>query len=327
VPEKGDTQIVTTPIKSDSGFSEPEKVIEEFKQKLDQVLQLEKEKLCEVIDREAKFVITKAYQEAANINSKAQEQSRQILSLAEERAVKESEQMLADAHKTAADRVEKETVELMARAVIEVQQQKEMLLAKAVAEARSAGESEAKLYLQKASQEAENLVKSANEKVRSQINESSRLMLEIQQKMNQMGGLIGIDINQNVKEPEVKGESIQAANPDSTTVKGPTADQVKSKPAAYDNEAEKYQGKFRIDLVPPVSQESLKYLEQYLSNTAGIKVINRGQAEDHSAWIEIDLARPLSILDILRKVPIVKDVVGCKSYIIVSFNSSVAGLN
>jgi hypothetical protein len=77
----------------------------------------------------------------------------------------------------------------------------------------------------------------------------------------------------------------------------------------------------KIDIAPPVDGEQLSNLEQNLQKTPNVRVIVKGDAEDGSAWIEIELSKPTSLLGILRKLPGVKDVVGAKSYIIVAMKS------
>ncbi len=82
-----------------------------------------------------------------------------------------------------------------------------------------------------------------------------------------------------------------------------------------------YQGRLKIDIAPPVDADQLNNLDQNLQKTPNVRVIVKGDAEDGSAWIEIELSKPTSLLDILRKLPGIKDVVGAKSYIIVAMKS------
>ena len=88
-----------------------------------------------------------------------------------------------------------------------------------------------------------------------------------------------------------------------------------------DEENQIYQGRLKIDIAPPVDSEQLANLEQSLMKTPNLRVIVKGGAEDGSAWIEIEIAKPMQLLDVLWKIPGVKDVVGAKSYIIVSLKS------
>ncbi len=88
-----------------------------------------------------------------------------------------------------------------------------------------------------------------------------------------------------------------------------------------DEENQTYQGRLKIDIAPPVDSEQLANLEQNLLKTPNLRVIVKGGAEDGSAWIEIEISKPLPLLDIFRKLPGVKDVVGAKSYIIVAMKS------
>ena len=89
----------------------------------------------------------------------------------------------------------------------------------------------------------------------------------------------------------------------------------------YDEEKHTYEGRVKIDIAPPIDIEQIGILGEYLAKTPNLKVLQKGEAEDGSAWIEIDLLTSTPLLDLLRKIPDVKDVVGCKSYIIVALKS------
>jgi hypothetical protein len=77
----------------------------------------------------------------------------------------------------------------------------------------------------------------------------------------------------------------------------------------------------KIDIAPPADAEQVNTLVDYLQKFAELKIVSKGGAEDGSAWIELEIAKPTRLLDVLRQTPSVKDVVGAKSYIIVALKS------
>jgi hypothetical protein len=92
-----------------------------------------------------------------------------------------------------------------------------------------------------------------------------------------------------------------------------------------DDENKVYQGRLKIDIAPPVDSEQIATLERHLAENNDIRIAVKGGSADGSAWIELDAVKPLPLVDILSKIPIVKDVVGAKSYIIVALKAKQAG--
>ena len=80
-----------------------------------------------------------------------------------------------------------------------------------------------------------------------------------------------------------------------------------------------------FDIAPPADSGQIAQLEQSLTKAANLRVVAKGGAEDGSAWVEIDLAKSIALLDILKRIPNVKDVVGAKSYIIVAMKAKQTG--
>jgi F0F1-type ATP synthase membrane subunit b/b' len=308
-------------------------------------LQTAKEEAANIISESKNRATLTAHQIREDAEKETQELTREVKELKEKAAEElaeakkksalQLEQLMANARKTYAEKAEKEANEIVSQAKARAQKEREYILANALTEAKAAAEAETARLIQKAKEDAEVIVMSAKDKVRSQIDESSRLMLEIQQRMQQVIGVAGYDnnkidlskINVDIKDnkvadpvPAVNASKQNASrNADSAKI----VDTSKSKPELvnYDEERQTYQGKLRIDVAPPVDGEQLTLLEEYLSKTSGLHVIIKGGAEDGSAWVEIEAKNPSPLLDILRNMPNVKDVVGCKSYIIVALKS------
>lgn len=304
--------MVTAEGKIDLEFRETENMIEEFKQKLIQSLRFEKEKMHDIFlqtaREEANNIINDAKKEAQDITREIKDLRQKTateLAEAQNKTAEAIEQILANARKAATEKAEKEAFEITAEAKIRVQREREHLLAEALAEAKTAAETESTRILEKARREAEDIVNATKNKVRVQIEESGRLMLEIQQKIQQVIQVAGIDVKVTKALT-----SVELMN-----------NKRELNCASSDDESQTYQGELRIDIAPPVDKEQLGILEQYLSKTSGLRVISLGQSEDGSAWIKINSENPMQLLGILRKMPNVKDVVGCKSYVIVALKS------
>jgi vacuolar-type H+-ATPase subunit H len=285
----------------------------------------------------------RAAKELENTQKKAEETARKIL---------------MEVRGTALEKAEKEGAEIIAQAKFTAQKERELLLATTLEDGKRSAEIEASHIIIQARQEAEIIVNTAKEKVKAQLEDSSRLMMEIQQKMHQVIGTAGLDIE--TPKHSVERETQQFATPPSSPIRKeekpareprletrpesrpepehrPEPKPVYSVPreqthrvvnemktassSLADNENPTYQGRLKIDIAPPVDNDQLNNLEQNLQKNPNIQVLVKGGAEDGSAWIEIELSKPMTLLDILRKLPGVKDVVGAKSYIIVALKS------
>jgi len=230
------------------------------------------------------------------------------------------------------------------------------MLETAVNEARADGQQEKDKIISSAREEAQKLVTSAKERVRVQIDESSKLMMEIHQKMQQMIGTAGLEMNAahndrpNVVIKPHKAEADILEKLDFSPIKKeidfeaelnfPTEIKTEIKPDIpaepktstvnkvnnifVDEENHNYHGQFKIDIAPPVENGQLSQLVNDLGKTEHLQVINKGELEDGSAWIEISISKPIPLMDILKNLPEVKDVVGCKSYIILALKAATA---
>jgi len=248
-------------------------------------------------------------------------------------------QAVAAVRKDALAKAEKEAAEVIAQAKVRAQKEREYFLANAMTEAKQAASEESDRILQKAHQEAAEIVAAAKEKVRIQIEDSSRLMQEIQLKMQQVIGSASLEIKpavqstaQAIKPPAnskpISRETRRIPEP----VPPPVVDASKDKPSSVeaenenstmlvDEENQTYEGRLKIDIAPPTDRDQVISLEKEILKTSTIKVIDKGTAEDGSAWIELEVAKPTRLIDVLKDIPSVKDVVGAKSYIIVAMKA------
>jgi F0F1-type ATP synthase membrane subunit b/b' len=308
-------------------------------------LQTAKEESANIITDARNRATLTAHQIVEDAEKEAQEITREVKELkekaaeelteAKKKSTAQLEQLMASTRKTYVEKAEKEAAEIVSQAKIRAQKEREFILSNAVTESKTAAEAETAKIIQKAREEAEVIVSSAKDKVRSQIDESSRLMLEIQQRMQQVIGGSGFEnnkiesgkFNADSKDKKTAEPAPAVISPKQNSSKNQdinrNAENNKSKPelVVYDEEKQTYQGKLRIDVAPPVDGEQLSLLEEHLSKTTGLHVIIKGGAEDGSAWVEIEARNPSPLLDILREMPNVKDVVGCKSYIIVALKT------
>jgi vacuolar-type H+-ATPase subunit H len=302
----------------------------------------------------------KAGDEAALIITAAKEKARQV-------AENESEFILNQAKAAA----EKEALDIFNQSKTQGEKERERIIAEARIEAKRNGEVERSQILLKAKQEAEEIISSAKTRVSVQLEESSRLMLEIQQKMQQVIGAAGIDFSRPAPKAEAAAHSyappLNSAKPvadmnedtkdkndvetknepfnlrqtysEDTQPETKTTDSIApiqsetkeaTKVTATPHKAEftssgensrTYQGKLKIDIAPPVDTNQLNILEATLLKTPNLRITGKGIMEDGSAWIAIDASKPLPLVEILKKIPSVKDVVGAKSYIIIALRA------
>jgi vacuolar-type H+-ATPase subunit H len=271
---------------------------------------------------------------ASNMKQKA------VLELTEsnKKAEESAQKIVENALRNAKEKAEKESLDIIEQAKVKAQHERDLALASSSSEAKQAADSEYNRILKKAKEEAEIILNTARERVRAQLDESSKLMNEIQQKMHQIIDATGLDIP-NLSKPcqnsiQNYSQSIDAKPDDVTSIPkiipattfnkcNPVQDNAQNRINSlfYDEEKRTYEGKLKIDIAPPVDREQLDDLSNSLRQNSNLIVNQKGETEDGSAWIEIEIKSPLPLLDLLRKVPEVKDVVGCKSYIIVAFKS------
>jgi F0F1-type ATP synthase membrane subunit b/b' len=280
-------------------------------------------------------LLDNAKKEAEEITRSATEMRQKMASeLAEfqNKSTEAAEQIIANAKKTASEVAEREVAQIVSQARTRAEKEREFILASAMDDGRKAVEVETAKILQKARQEAEEIVNNAKDQVRTQLDESSRLMLEIQQKMHQVIGSAKIPPDSRKHEMDMTPVSPAPVNREDILISKGASIQQKESPVlnitqnkinavVYDEVNRTYRGKLKIDIAPPVDSEQIGYLEQHLLKNDNIRVSAKGGAEDGSAWIEVDIPKPLQLVSILQKTPLVKDVVGCKSYIIVALKS------
>ncbi|HSW57936.1 MAG TPA: hypothetical protein VLH15_06010 [Dehalococcoidales bacterium] len=282
---------------------------------------------------------------AGQLLRKAQEelnQTQSIVSQAVARAV-------AECRQNALKQAETEAAEYIRKAKVEAQKDLDNLISSAIAEATLQSQSEKEQILAQAGKEADSILEQARAEVRQKIEDSSALLLEYCKKIEQV---FASQIN---KEPktipvEIKPASVEAKLPVIETKsvqtvgietaksgevnkeyienkEKPPAPVVQSNSVAGDAQnkinnlfgqegGQNYNGKLKIDIAPPADSEQINELESHLVKSANLRVLARGGAADGSAWLELDISQPLPLLNVLRKIPCVKEVVGARSYII-----------
>jgi|GEM_PF-1581690 len=276
---------------------------------------------------------------------------------AQKKAGEEAALIINAAREKARQVAENEANSILSRARTEALQEKERL----IIEARKSAEEERSQLVQKAKLEADNIINVAKSQIRIQLEESSRLMMEIQKQIQKAMGLAGIvnasnDINtanapsEGSTFPKALNSAIQyrqefnAGSPDVSPVNTQSeiivnkpmsetspvvsvgemaiGSEAKPKPAhSYDEKSRTYQGRLKIDIAPPVDNEQINSLAVALASAPGLAVVNKGIIEDGSAWIEVEAASPLPLLEILHQIPFIKDVVGARSYIIIALKA------
>jgi F0F1-type ATP synthase membrane subunit b/b' len=295
----------------------------------------------------ARELTEQAEREAETINSAAKELKEKVTQEMEEfqkRVSEEAESIISTARITAVEKAEKEASEIIAESKSNAQKEREQLISTAISDAKRIAEAEATQILQKARQEAEGMIKSAKIKVSTQIEKSSRLMLEIQEKMQQVIGAAGLNEN-NQEQGTLSTDLCLDFNPDiiapienefiqPPTSPAPVMEKANQSDKAapnsidaliLDEDNQNYSGKLKIDITPPADSEQVSALEKHLMKISNIRVVGKGGSEDGSAWIELFTIKPLPLVGILRNAPSVKDVVGCRSYIIVALKPKQTG--
>jgi F0F1-type ATP synthase membrane subunit b/b' len=300
----------------------------------------------EEASKQASAALQSARDEAGRIIAEAKKEATKISRQVMDEAEEELKQIMATAREEARIKAEKEASEIVANAKADAQKEKELMLINAANEARDVAQGETNRILSRAKLEAESVVNSAKTKVRQQLEESSRLMIEMQQKMQQVLSSSGFETKKIESQPPSiepvafppippmtahnappREEVVEKAPPSEPPrkVEKPTSSsdiaQAKIDSIFTNDENRNYQGRLKIDVAPPVDAEQISLLAQNLTKNSNLRVLGNGGAEDGSAWIEVDVLKPVPLVSILRKIPGVKDVVGAKSYIIIALKA------
>lgn len=273
-------------------ISEIDSIVEDSKQKVIQSLQKTEARIIEMANTKANTILAKAYQDSLQLTAASQEEAKEIVNKANQEA---------------------KNLHLQAK------QEYEQITKNA--------ENEASQLLLKARQQAEDIINEAKNRVKAQIEDSNQIMMEIQQGMLQVIKSAKL----NFKKFEYPVETAQEPDSDSPESKraqvttpipeqeSTTANTTKSEttPALVDEENQTYKGRLLIQFGPQINNEQLPGLEQNLLKVPNLSVLAKNQTEFGGARFEIEISEPSPILDILRSLPDVRNVVGGKTHIMV----------
>jgi F0F1-type ATP synthase membrane subunit b/b' len=291
----------------------------------------EAKKQADLISRQ---LINDANKEAADINRASQE-LREKTAVELEQAQKQQadtiDQITAATWKAAIEEAEIQANEIIARAKYESQNERESLLAKATADAVNAAETEKEQIIQEAQQEASKIIEAARMEILNKFDESSRLMQEIQQKMQQVISTAGSEKIQVQTSNEQPAETARPSTLESAPVTRKTerkgksgtqprvvsekkkseGHQARSKinPIPANENHQTYCRRLKIEIASPVDHGQMALLEQQLMETPNLRVVMNGGSEG-GAWLLVELTEPMDMLDILKKIPNIKDVAG-----------------
>jgi len=76
-----------------------------------------------------------------------------------------------------------------------------------------------------------------------------------------------------------------------------------------------------LKVLPPVDFAKIERLEKHLSQAPQLKLIGRGGSDDGTPWIRLELGKPLPLVKLLKKMPMVKDVFAIKDSVYVLLNN------
>ncbi|MFC2006335.1 hypothetical protein ACFLVG_05245, partial [Chloroflexota bacterium] len=73
--------------------------------------------------------------------------------------------------------------------------------------------------------------------------------------------------------------------------------------------AEFYEGEVKLSIVSPVDFRQIRKLQEYLSQVQGLRLVSVSGSVDRGSWIVVSAPKPLPLIDILREIPPVGQVV------------------
>jgi len=311
----------------DKASVESDRIIAEARRQAEQISKASAE-MKQKLSREVEEIRKDIHAEAEQIIMAAVETAR-------EQAQKESDAIVAKARKTAedivleAERAQKERNQLLADSVIEARRKSGLEAAQIIAEAR---------------QTAERIVAEASSKVRVEMKEPSRLIAGMKQRL---GRVIEATVKESRKPDSEPGKPARAAGKkDNAAETGPVAVANKKEVRAHAMETEPvraadkaahsraaaagaiavkedngrtYQGRLELFMAPSPRVDQIANFEKYLLQMPHLRLVGKGSSADGKTWTEVEISEPLPLLEFLKRMPLVKDVMGSTDNITVAF--------
>ena len=264
---------------------------------------------------ELKQKLAREVEEARKIvHSEAEQIITSVRETAEREAEKESGIIIAEARKTAGQIIE----EVREKA----QREHDQLVEGSISEAKRKSEQEAAQIISEARQTADRIVAQATSKIHTELDESARLLVEVRQRLGQ----VMVTAEKEPKKPEARSEESVRAAPEEKRERAPARNiGLEAATAAGDNgNGRVYQGRLELFMAPPIDFKQMASFEKHLLKVPHLRLVGKGTFADGKTWAEVEITEPMPLLELLKGMPPVKEVVGSTKNIIVALRAAEA---
>jgi F0F1-type ATP synthase membrane subunit b/b' len=279
-----------------------------------------KRRFTEAIEKEKERVRKQAEQESVGIIAEAEQKARQITEETMREAEQESARILTKSRELAEQTISE--AERFAKAVTKVKQKVEQEIEKATEKVRQ----EADIVTQ-AIHKAEKTINETRNKLESELEESVKVITEVQQKLEQVTEATE---HETSKEFEHRDGSLESA-PAITHGKGEAVESAVTE--AHDSSSQEvgddklFVGTLELDIIPPGDSVPLTRLQKCLSQIPGLELLLTNGSAGERTKVTVFVAKPLPLLETLKKMAPVKNAVKDKGSIQVFLETSDGWIN
>jgi F0F1-type ATP synthase membrane subunit b/b' len=307
--------------------SETENIIQEYRDKIRQALEIESGKLKERAERDSSQILTRAKDEAAKVVSQARQdakaESERLLATANEEAeqiTRESREEASEARQESA-RVLSEAREKASQIGAEViersTKQAQSEFAKAASEARS----KVSRLLTQVSASVEKIIDETETNLNAELERLAADIVEAETKLKPLSETH--DKKAEVNSRRASAEAVMPTAPvgEKTEPAAPSAGDKRNAPAKSGDESKLFKGALKLEVIPSFDQEQTGGVPEWLAKVRGLKVTSTGGYAGMNRWITtytIDLEQPMPLLKILKSMPQVKYAAESKGNIIIT---------
>ena len=250
-----------------SALNNTQSVFDEFKHRIAEAFESQHNELKELVEQERTSIIEHTQEEAMKIITEAREKAAEITDDAQH----EAEAVLSETKKQA-------------------QKERDEIVANITTEARRKAECDAARLFAEAKEMAQNLIEESIRGARAMLAESSRLVTEAQQKLEQAITQVQGDFNQ--------------LNEQSLTLSTETGSTT---PVEGFGDERTYRGRLELHVFPPITPEQLADFERSLAQVPHLRLIDTGSSSNGGAWFLTELPQPIPMLKLLKEIPLVKE--------------------
>jgi F0F1-type ATP synthase membrane subunit b/b' len=300
-------------------------VFEEYKNRIDYVVQREQKRRLELAEQESSNIISDAWRKAQSMIAEAQERSQQISNEMKQKAREEADRITLEA-KNSARQIMKEIDENIRK---EAKERTKREIDRIISSERQAAQKQAAEILAQSRKEAEQITYEVTETAKAQARKESALIIaearEMAKKVNNQSMVRITEMNGLLTEVMQKAENIfeqfrtdlQADFTDLFTIlarakdnleqrntNGESAEAGATEANGKAGESRPFEGRRELKIAPPWDDTQIKRLVEFLQRVPSIRVAGQsGNEEDVTIYVDIVEAIPL--LTILREMPLV----------------------